>query len=97
MYKIILLPGMDGSGIMFGPLIQLISNRYDYEVIALHQLDDQSYESQAEFVANRIGDESVILFAESYSGYIALLISRLKPHNIKHIIFAASFIQILII
>lgn len=93
MNKLIFLPGMDGSGHMYESLIQCLADEYECTVISLSQTGDQSYEKQARAISEQIANDKVVLFAESYSGYIALLVSQLKPDHVKHIIFAASFIS----
>lgn len=89
MCKLILLPGMDGSGLLFKPLLNELS--CDTQVLPL-SLEEQTYRHQLDKIINTIGDEAVVLFAESYSGYLAYLLAQLKPKNIKHVIFAASFL-----
>ncbi len=92
MTKVILLPGMDGSGIMFEPLLETLPEKINCETLTLAPGGDQSYSTQARLIAEAIGDDEVVIFAESYSGHLAFLIHKLKPKNIKHIIFAASFL-----
>lgn len=90
--KLILLPGMDGSGLLFGPLLNRLGS-LDTEVIPLPSEGAQDYSSLAEKVAALIGDQECVVLAESYSGGIVEIL--LKKHNlqIRHVIFVASFLS----
>ncbi|WP_016956658.1 alpha/beta fold hydrolase [Catenovulum agarivorans] len=90
--RVIFLPGMDGSGLMYEALLNLIDGKCSYQVIALEQSGNQNYAAQAQLIADSLGNEKLVLFAESYSGYLAKLVTNIKPNNIVHIVFAASFI-----
>ena len=90
MCKLMLLPGMDGSGLLFKPLLDELN--HDAQVLALSLKGEQTYQHQLNKLMDIIGDKKVVLFAESYSGYLAYLLALLKPENIQHVIFAASFI-----
>lgn len=57
------------------------------------QEGDQSYRRQINHAMDKIGVDNVLLFAESYAGYIALQLSSRLPNQIKHIVFAASIIS----
>lgn len=89
--KLILLPGMDGTGDLFKSLLEVLPAHITYQVIPLSD-DCLNYSEQACQIAEQIGTDEVIIFAESFSGKIAYELCKLKL-NIKHIIFAASFIN----
>ncbi len=91
--KLILLPGMDGTGKLFDPLIKLLPEAIDKEVIPLSSLKEGDAESQAYEIARRLGEEQIVIFAESYSGIIAYQLCQINTLNIKHVIFAASFLS----
>lgn len=91
--KLILLPGMDGTGKLFEPLLTYLPPSIDAEVIALSSLSSNCIRSQAEEIAELIGNQEVIIFAESYSGSIAYELAQMNFINIKHIIFVASFLS----
>ncbi|MGH1486356.1 MAG: hypothetical protein ACRBCI_09040 [Cellvibrionaceae bacterium] len=91
--KVVLLPGMDGTGLLFKPLLDIIPNDINIEVIPLSQETDQSVESEVKRIEKIISDENIILFAESYSGRIAYELAKRSKISIKHIIFVASFLS----
>lgn len=90
--KLILLPGMDGTGMLFEPLLNEIGD-LDTEVIRLPNTGAQDYSSLAEHVARVIGDRECVLLAESYSGGIAEALVTNHNLNIRYIIFVASFLS----
>ncbi|WP_068547836.1 hypothetical protein [Thalassotalea crassostreae] len=89
--KLILLPGMDGTGDLFKSLLDVLPAHIIYKVIPLSQ-ECLNYTEHASLVADQIGTDEVIIFAESFSGKIAYELCKLNL-NIKHIIFASSFIN----
>lgn len=90
--KLILLPGMDGTGLLFEPLLHEARD-LDMEVISLPTTGPQDYASLANSVARTIGDRECALLAESFSGGVAEALVRNHNLNIKHIIFVASFLS----
>ncbi len=91
--KVLLIPGMDGTGKLFSPLLAELPSGLDTQVICLNELTTQTPIEQALEIAFLIGSEEVIVLSESYSGYIAYHLSLLPNTNIRHVIFAASFLE----
>jgi pimeloyl-ACP methyl ester carboxylesterase len=91
--KILLLPGMDGTGVMFEPFINHAPKSAQIKVIKLIQDVGVTYREQAEVIAHGIIGENVTIIAESYSGVIAHELIKLAPNSIKHMVFAASFLD----
>lgn len=88
-----MLPGMDGTGILFDPFLEHAPPGVPIEVVRLPQTADGEYSEHAKYVQGLIGDTQVVLVAESYSGMIAYELVKMGCPGIKHIIFAASFIS----
>jgi hypothetical protein len=84
---------MDGTGKLFDPLLGELPNNIHTQVISLNSLDAQEPKEQALEIASLIDNDELIILSESYSGYIAYQLSLLPNLNIKHIIFAASFLE----
>ncbi|MCA0901113.1 alpha/beta fold hydrolase [Microbulbifer agarilyticus] len=91
--KIVFLPGMDGTGLLFKGLIQNIPKEIDREVVCLNEIEGESYHQQAEEVAEHIGSSSVVLVAESYSGRIAYELCNILGRRVSRVVFIASFIS----
>ncbi len=90
--QLILLPGMDGTGILFTPLIHQLEG-LEINVIPLPNDGPQDYSTLSAHVASIIGDEECIIIAESFSGGIVETLLRSGDANIKHVIFFASFLS----
>ena len=90
--KVVLLPGMDGTGILFEPFIEQAPPDIEITTIPLMPSENYSYEDHARYVMSQIGEDPVTVVAESYSGMVAYNMLRLGCKNIEHVVFAASFI-----
>lgn len=85
---------MDGTGVLSDPFLEAAPNGIDVVGMTLTQSADFDYADHARHLINEIGAEPILLVAESYSGMIAYEMLRLGRANIKHVVFAASFITI---
>jgi len=91
--KLILLPGLDGTGELFYPLTSLLKN-YDLQIIIYPDNKKMSYAKLIMLVKNQLPkEEEYIIVAESFSGVIAYNIALEKPNNLKFIVFVATFIE----
>ena len=91
--KLILLPGMDGTGLMFRPFTDVANNR-SIEVISYPDDKTQKYSNLKSYVRDRLPkDEDYIVIAESYSGPIAYELMKEDIQNLKAVIFIASFLE----
>lgn len=92
--KVVLIPGLDGTGSLFKPFIETAPAELDVVSVPLLQNSEAGYEDQAKHVIDRISNEPIVLVAESYSGMVAYSMLEMGCSNIRHIIFAASFISV---
>jgi len=91
--KLILLPGLDGTGNLFEPLLEEIENERTIGVIRYPPNEALTYTELVSFVEGEIERESSIyIVAESFSGVIALNLLNKCESKIKGIILVASFI-----
>lgn len=91
--KIILLPGVDGSGILFEPFVKIFKPEAPVEVMPLTDDSDQSILHQVSIIEDAVGDEEIILIVESYSGLLAYELARRNKIRIKQIFFFGCFLQ----
>jgi len=91
--KVILLPGLDGTGTLFQPLLDALPKNIDTQTISYPPNIKLGWESLTEFVLNQLPEEEFILIAESFSGYIAYQIALQNPDKLQSIIFIASFLE----
>ena len=90
-YKLVLLPGMDGTGDLF---TEFLSN-YDgeYLVIPLPKSGPQDHVSLAKLIKEQLPAENYILLAESFAGGIVPELLKQKNPHMKGVIFVASFLS----
>jgi pimeloyl-ACP methyl ester carboxylesterase len=90
--KLVLLPGMDGTGDLFSPLIRELSE-LDCLVIPLPNEGSQTYRSITNIVREKLPEEDFILVAESFSGPIGATLAKEGGANLKGVIFIATFLS----
>ena len=91
--KIILLPGLDGTGSLFNDLLNNLGEDNEVEVISYDHISGLSFIEQAKEIAVKITDVNVLLVAESYSGRVAYELSQILDSRVRAIVFIASFIS----
>lgn len=90
--KLILIPGMDGSGFLYQPLSKLLSEKgFDNVIEPLNpHIDKQAY---IEFLENKYQGQDLVLVAESYGGHIATKLAIRNRLSIKKMVIMASFLK----
>ena len=92
--KIVLLPGLDGTGVMFKPFIDVLPKDIEPLVISYPNDKRLGYEELIEYVLTRLPDnDDYILIGESFSGPVAYQLALRKPENLRAVIFVASFLS----
>ena len=89
-HKLYLLPGLDGSGDFFAKIYPYLSNEIKTEILPYGN-QYYKYDKIFNFYKNKLKEENIYLLAESFGGPLAYKFSQL--HNVKKIIFSASFIS----
>jgi len=89
--KLVLLPGMDGTGELFEEFLSYHDD--EHLVISLPQNGPQDHSSLAKSIENQLPKENYILLAESFSGGIVPELLKLDFPNMKGVIFVASFLS----
>lgn len=89
---LVLLPGMDGTGLLFDPFVSAINNLTGVTVVNYPLDSSLNYVQLATVVRNQLprGKPYVIL-GESFSGPIAIMIAASAPTNMKALILSCSF------
>jgi surfactin synthase thioesterase subunit len=91
--KLVLLPGLDGTGKLFTPLIEVLPSSIDTQVITYPLNKKQSYHELIEYVKQHLPKEDFVLLAESFSGPIAYQVALSKPNQLKSLILVATFLE----
>ena len=92
--KWVLMPGMDGTGALFEPLVRAKGDDFDHQILSYPQWADQSYEALTTFVLDALPqEEPFALVAESFSGPLALLAAANNPKGLRAIVLCATFVR----
>lgn len=91
--KLVLLPGMDGMGELFGPLLACFPPEIEAITVAYPHDRALDHDELVAYVLTRLPDEPFALLAESFSGPIAMRIAGSSPQHLRGLILAASFIS----
>jgi len=93
--KLILLPGMDGTGLLFKPLLEKLSDDISSQTITYPTDSKLNYSQLTSLVVEKLPkNEPFILLAESFSGSIGYAIASNPPKNLKAVIFVATFLTL---
>lgn len=91
--RLILLPGVYGTGLMFTPLVNALPDEYDCRVISYPVDQVLSYTELVRYVAAKIPqDKPFIILAESFSGPIALMLSEVLGDNLKALMLVCTYV-----
>ncbi len=92
--KLILLPGLDGTGKLFAPFIECLPREFSASVVSYPTHEKLNYEQLKNFVVQKLPKtEPFALIAESFSGAIAVSIAAEAPPNLKSLVLCASFVS----
>jgi pimeloyl-[acyl-carrier protein] methyl ester esterase len=90
----VLLPGIDGTGRMFGPLMAQLPDWISPQVIAYPSQQVLSYAQLTDVVLPLLPVKApFILIAESFAGPLALLLSARAGDNLKAVVLCATFVS----
>ena len=89
--KLVLLPGMDGTGELFAPILPYLKD-FDCCVVQLPQSGPQDYQTLKQYVEAKLPVDDFILLAESFSGPIGAILALSDIKNLRAIIFVATFL-----
>jgi pimeloyl-ACP methyl ester carboxylesterase len=90
--KLVLLPGLDGKGELFQPILSLL-REHEVKVISLPETGEQNYQKLTSHVKAQLPEQEFLIVAESFSGPIAAELAKEKIPYLKGIIFVATFLS----
>jgi pimeloyl-[acyl-carrier protein] methyl ester esterase len=91
MPTLVLLPGMDGTGTLFGPFVRAVAGAVPTQVVAYPTSESLGWGALADRVTLPGGP--FVLVAESFSGPIALRIAAKRPVGLVGVVLVASFVE----
>ncbi len=90
--RLLLLPGIDGTGQLFSPIVPLLENEFAIDIICYgNGRTFNTFKEHTDYVLSLIGNDKVTLLAESFSGPIALYILTNHANKIESCILSATF------
>ena len=89
--KCVLLPGLDGSGTFFTPLLEALRGKAETLVLTYPEHGPQSYAALADHLLRQMPDGDYVIIAESFAGPLAILLAYQAAMKPKALILAASF------
>lgn len=91
--KLVLLPGLDGTGLLFAPFIDALANTIEPQVLTYPCESKLSYTALSDHVMRALPrKEAFVLLGESFSCPIAYHIALQAPANLKFVFFVAGFL-----
>ena len=91
---LVLLPGLDGSGLLFSPLLEQLEPNIATQIITYPPRDNLRYADLIELVRKQLPSPTpFVLLGESFSGPIAVAIAANAPTNLRGVILCASFVS----
>jgi len=89
---LVLLPGLDGTGTLFSPLIDALPENISTISVSYQDTSAQSYEDYRDYVITHLPtDTTFFILGESFSGPVALLVGMLSPERCLGIILSCTF------
>ena len=90
---LVLLPGLDGTGLLFGPLRSALPSTFPVEVVSYPPDRVVGYAALADEVADRLPpDGPFVLVAESFGGPLATLLAARRPAGLIGLVLCATFV-----
>ncbi len=94
MIRLIILPGMDGTGLLLGPFIKALGPGFEVTVVRYPDNSTWGY-AELEHVAQTALSETgpFFILGESFSGPLAVTLASKHANQVKGLILCASFVR----
>ncbi len=91
--RALLLPGLDGSGRLFAPLLEAGPRAFVPEVVSYPPDEPLGYDDLVAYVRPRLPRGRFVLLAESFSGPVAVRLAAERPRGLEALVLAATFLR----
>jgi pimeloyl-[acyl-carrier protein] methyl ester esterase len=92
--KLVLLPGLDGTGVLFRPFIAVLPPQIEPLVVPYPTQEPLGYDQLLQLALDAMPKhEPFVLLGESFGGPLSLRIAAQRPHNLRALVLAGSFIK----
>ena len=92
--QLVLLPGLDGSGRLFGPFLDSIADLLDPSPFGYPPDRLWGYDELLPFVLRRLPSGRSIVLGESFSGPLAAMLAAAAPERVAGVILVSSFTRL---
>jgi pimeloyl-[acyl-carrier protein] methyl ester esterase len=91
--RLVLLPGMDGTGELFKPFLNAVESSWATTIVRYPNHIILSYDELMAYVGSAIpSSEPFVLLAESFSTPLAIRCAARNPPNLKALVICAGFV-----
>ena len=92
--SLVLLPGLDGTGVLFQPFIEVLPPHFAPQVVTYPSDEPLGYEELLPRVLDSLPPKTpYLLLGESFSGPLALMVAARRPPGLRGIVLSATFIR----
>jgi pimeloyl-[acyl-carrier protein] methyl ester esterase len=89
--RLILLPGLDGAGLAFGPLLKLLPSFIQPTVVTYPRDRVMGYQELLPMVMGMLPNEPFVLLGESFSSPLSITIAAARPPGLRGLILSSAF------
>ena len=90
---LVLLPGLDGTEIFFGPLLRHLPSWIEPVVIVYPTFGNNGYQDLFAIVMSKVADlKSFVILGWSFGGPLALMVASQCPSHVLGVILCGSFV-----
>lgn len=89
--NLVLLPGLDGTGLLFKPLLECLPSHFTITVISYPKHEFLTLDQQIHHIQNLLPQQAFYLLAESYSGSAAIRMASQTNTPILGLILCSTF------
>jgi pimeloyl-[acyl-carrier protein] methyl ester esterase len=92
--KLVLLPGLDGTGVLFRPLLTALPPHIEPTVVSYPTQSALGYDELLPIVREALPkDEPYALLGESFGGPLSLRIAAERPKGLKALVLCGTFVS----
>src|SRR5512146_569566 len=90
--KLVLLPGLDGTGTLFSDFVAAMGGEYEATVVSYSMSSFVDYSALASIVESAVPkSEPFVIVAESFSTPLAIQYAATEPSNLQALVICAGF------
>jgi len=91
--KVVLLPGLDGTGRLFAPLLRVPPPGLEPIVVSYPSREVLDVQGLLRVIDAALPAEPFVLVAESFSGPLAVRVAARRPLGLRGLVLVASFVR----